>query len=34
MDVSVLHFFSLRLGFVSLGFTDKVFNEIVLANFS
>ena len=33
MDVGVLHFFSLRLGFVPLVFTDKVFNVAILTNF-
>ena len=33
MDVSVLHYFSLRPVFVPLGFTGKVFNEEVLTNF-
>ena len=33
MDASVLHFFSLRLNFVPLGFTSKVFNEAILTNF-
>ena len=33
MNVSVLHYFSLLSGFVSLGFTGKVFNEVVLTNF-
>ena len=32
MDISVLHSFSLRPGFVPLGFTDKVFNYTVLTN--
>ena len=30
MDVSVLHSFSLRLGFVLLCFTNKGFNEAIL----
>ena len=29
-DVSILHYFSFRLGFILLGFTDKVFNETIL----
>ena len=29
-DVSILHSFSFCLGFIPLGFTDKVFNETVL----
>ena len=33
MDVSVLHSFFLRSGFVPLGLTSKVFNEVVLINF-
>ena len=33
MDVSVLHYFSLRPGFVPLSFTEKFFNEAVLTNF-
>ena len=33
MDVSILHSFSLLLGFAPLGFTGKVFNEAVLTNF-
>ena len=33
MDVSVLHYFSFCLGFVLLGFNDKVFNQAILTNF-
>ena len=33
MDVSVLHYFSLRSSFVPLDFTGEVFNETVLINF-
>ena len=33
MDVSVLHSFSLCLGFIPLGFTCKVFNDAILPNF-
>ena len=33
MDVSVLHYFFLRRGFVNLGFTGNVVNETVLTNF-
>ena len=33
MDVRVLYTFSLRLGFVPLGFISKVFNEVILTNF-
>ena len=29
-DVSILHSFSLRPGFIPLGFTGKVFNETLL----
>ena len=29
-DVSILHYFSLRPGFIPLGFTGKIFNETVL----
>ena len=33
MDVSVLHYFFLRPGFVILSFTGNVFNKAVLTNF-
>ena len=33
MDVSVLHYFFLRPGFVLLGFIGNLFNEAVLTNF-
>ena len=32
MDVSVLHYFSLRPSFVPLSFNDKVFNKTVITN--
>ena len=33
MDVSVLHSFSFRIGFVPQSFTSKVFIEAILTNF-
>ena len=33
-NVSILYYFSLRLDFIPLGFTDKVFNETVLTIWS